>query len=85
MNLLDRLLEADDGGVVREIARVFGLRNEVALEAVSRLVPALDRGLARNASRPGGLAELAAALASGDHSRYVDDPGRLGNRETIED
>jgi hypothetical protein len=85
MNLLERLLEVNGGGVVKEIARIFGLRNEVALEAVSRLVPVLDRGLARNASRPGGLAELAAALSSGDHRRYVDDPDTLGDPGTIED
>jgi hypothetical protein len=85
MNLLERLLEIEDGGIVREIARVFGLRNEVALEAVSRLVPALSRGLDRNTSDPRGLEELAKALAEGGHSRYVEHPEILGDEDSIED
>ena len=52
MSLLDTLLSIDGGGIVREVAKVFGLRNEVALEAVSQLVPALTRGLDRNSAEP---------------------------------
>lgn len=85
MNLLETLLGIDNGGVVREIARIFGLRNEVALEAVSRLVPALSRGLDRNASQPQGLEELAAALMSGDHRQYVEHPELLEDTESIEE
>jgi hypothetical protein len=85
MNLLDKLLEIDNGGIVREIARVFGMRNEVALEAVSRLVPALSRGLDRNAAQPEGLEEIAAALMSGNHRQYVEHPEMLEAPESIED
>jgi hypothetical protein len=85
MNLLEKLLDIDNGGVIREIARIFGLRNEVALEAVTRLVPAISRGLDRNTDDPRGLEELAAALASGDHSRYVENPETLGDEESVAD
>jgi hypothetical protein len=48
-------------------------------------VPALAAGLQRNATQPGGLESLLAALGSGQHARYVDDPTSLARPDAISD
>jgi hypothetical protein len=42
-------------------------------------------GLQRNVSNQGGLDQLMSALTTGQHGRYLDDAGRLGSADTVND
>jgi hypothetical protein len=85
MNILDVILNAQDGAAVQQLGRQFGLQPEQAQSALSSLVPALAAGLQQNATREDGLAGLTSALSSGRHQRYLDDPSALTDASTIED
>ncbi len=85
MELLDMLLNAGGGDAVRRLAQNFGLDETQASSAVTNLLPALGQGLARNASKPGGLESLMGALSSGGHERYLDRLETLGSENTIQD
>ena len=60
-------------------------RKEVWRLAVSALLPALMRGMQRNAAKPGGLDSLVGALGSGNHQRYVEEPETLADDSSISD
>jgi hypothetical protein len=85
MNLLQSLLNENGGAVVREIARDLQLPEGDARSAIEQLTPALNRGLSRNAKKPGGLEALFGALQSGGHERYAKDPSLLGDSRTVAD
>jgi hypothetical protein len=84
MNLLESILNANDGGVVRQLASQFGLHDDQASSAVQSLLPALAGGLQRNISQ-GGLTDLIGALSSGQHERYLDDPSALSSDDARND
>lgn len=85
MNLLEALMAAHGGGAVKQLGQQFGLGDDQAGAALSALVPALAAGLAKNATRAGGLEGLTAALTGGRHAGYLDDPGSLARPETVAD
>lgn len=85
MNLLETLLNASDGGVVKEIAKGLNLSEGDARKGIGSLAPALARGMSRNTRQEGGLEALLGALSSGNHQRYVDQPETLARPETIAD
>ncbi|NWG13530.1 MAG: DUF937 domain-containing protein [Acidobacteria bacterium] len=85
MNLLEMILNSQNGGAVRQLAQNFGLEQNQAASAISNLVPALSSGLMRNVSQAGGLESLLSALGGGQHARYLDDLSTLGRPETVED
>ena len=85
MSLLETLLDANGGAVVREMARDLGLEEEQAKSGLEQLVPALARGIQHNTSNPGGLESLLGALKSGGHQRYVDHPEELSKRDAVVD
>jgi len=71
MNLLETLLDANNGAVVREMARGLGVDERQAQSAIQQLAPALARGIQRNASRPGGLESMLGAVKSGGHQHRL--------------
>ena len=85
MKLLDVLMAAQGGGAVTQLGQQFGLGNDQTSAALSALVPALAAGLARNATREGGLEGLTAALAGGQHAGYLDDAASLARPGTVAD
>ena len=85
MDILNAILSARNGQAVNTLASQFGLSSEQTSSAIGALLPALAGGLQRNVSQPGGLEALAGALTSGNHDRYLDDPGRLSSGETVAD
>jgi hypothetical protein len=85
MDLLNMILNQGNGRAVRQLASNFGLNEDQAASALSDLVPALGKGLARNASSQGGLDSLLGALAGGQHQRYLEDPSVLNRDESIQD
>ena len=85
MNMLDVLTGAGNGAAVRQIGSQLGLSEAQATSALSALLPALAGGVQRNAQTPDGLAGLAAALSSGRHQQYIDNPSVLGEASSIAD
>ena len=85
MNLLETILNQQNGAAVRQIESQFGLEPEQTRSALAALVPALAVGLQRNAQSADGLQELLSALSSGQHEQYVEDPTTLELPETIAD
>lgn len=85
MGLLQEVLNAQNGGSVRNLAQSFGLREEQVAAALNQLVPALASGLHHNTQSPDGLSSLASALDTGNHQRYADDPATLTRPETVDD
>jgi hypothetical protein len=85
MDLLGMLLNQGGGQVVRQLANNFGIDETQASSALSNLLPALGKGLAGNASQPGGLESLMGALAGGQHQRYLEDPSMLNSQDSVND
>jgi uncharacterized protein YidB (DUF937 family) len=85
MNLLEMILNFQNGGAVRQLAQNFGLEQDQAASAIANLVPALSSGLMRNMSTGDGLQNLLGALGNGQHQRYLDDISTLGQPEAVAD
>ncbi len=85
MDLLSMVLNAAGGGAVQKLSQNFGLNADQTSSAISNLLPALGQGLARNASKPGGLESLLGALSSGRHERYIDNVEELASQDTVLD
>jgi hypothetical protein len=85
MNILDAILNAQSGAAVRQLGSQVGLPADQTTAALAALVPALAAGMQRNLQADGGLASLTAALASGGHGQYVDNPASLGDQAAVAD
>ncbi len=85
MSLLNELLSSQGGELTKQLARNFNIDEAAAQKALGELLPAISGGLQRNSADPGGLASLGAALGSGRHQRYIEEPSTLTQPETIAD
>ena len=85
MDLLQTILNAQDGRAVDQIGQNVGLDRTQTAAAIQGLLPALAGGMARNVTQPGGLEALEAALTRGGHARYLDNPARLAEPDAVED
>jgi hypothetical protein len=85
MDLLNTILNAQGGQAVDQLGEHVGLDRSQTMAAIQNLLPALAGGLAKNAAQPGGLDSLMAALASGAHQQYVNDPSQLAQPAAIQD
>ena len=85
MDLLSTILNAKQGGAVRELAGSLGLDEGQAASAIAALLPALIQGMERNTAAPGGLDGLMGALTGGGHQRYLEEPATLARPETTAD
>lgn len=85
MDLLQTILNAQDGRAVDQIGQNVGLDRSQTAAAIQGLLPALAGGMARNAAQPGGLEALEAALTRGGHARYLDNPAELAQPDAIQD
>jgi hypothetical protein len=81
MNLMDMVLNAQNGDAVRQLGKNFNLPENDTQEAIRQLMPALSRGVKRNIGSEDGLSALLAALGTGKHQRYIDRPEELGREE----
>ncbi len=75
----------DNPALVGQVASQLGLEKADAQRGIESLLPAVSRGLRNNASKPGGLEALGAALAGGNHARYLDDLATLGQASSLAD
>jgi hypothetical protein len=85
MDVLESILNAQGGGVTRQLGNQFGLDDSQVSSALSALVPALAAGFQRNMSSPHGLEGLISALGGDQHQRYLDDGSALSRAETTAD
>jgi len=85
MSILDVIVNSGNGAAVRQLGSQVGLDEGQTASALSALVPALASGVRRNVRTPGGLTDLIAALSSGNHQRYIDSPGALGDEAAVAD
>lgn len=84
-SLLDTLLEASGGDVVRQLSREFGLPESQTQDALGQLAPALARGIQRNTRTSNGMDSLVKAVSGGNHDRYLDRPQEIGGAATVAD
>jgi hypothetical protein len=85
MNILDAILNAQNGAAVSQLGSQVGLAPNQTTAALSALVPALAAGFQRNIQSQGGVESLISALASGNHGRYVDNPASLSDPSAVAD
>lgn len=85
MNILEAIMNAQNGRAVEHLGDQFGLNREQTSAAVAALVPALAAGVQRNMSSEGGLSGLVAALSGGRHQQYLENPSSLGAPATAAD
>jgi hypothetical protein len=85
MNILDAIVNAQDGAALRQLSSQVGLAPDQTTAALSALVPALAAGVQRNLQSQGGLESLVSALSSGNHGQYIDNPTSLGDRSAVAD
>jgi hypothetical protein len=77
MNVLDAILDAQNGAAARQAGASVGLGQDQTMAALAALVPALAGGLRQTTASPDGLAGLIGALSGGQHQRYLDNPQSL--------
>jgi hypothetical protein len=85
MDLLQTVLNAQNGAAVDTLGRKLGLSQDQTTAALGQLLPALAAGLSRNTAQPSGLEGLLGALSGGGHQRYLDDPSTLDDPGTVQD
>ena len=85
MDLMDLLRTAGADNSVGQIASSMGLGEDQAQNLIGALAPALMRGLQKQTESGGSLAALQAALTSGKHQRYVDQPELMQSEATRAD
>ncbi len=82
MTLLEMLTQANNGGLVDQIAGQLGVDPAVVRQGMTQLTPAVARGLQRNTQQAGGLDSLFERLggaASGQAGRPDQGGGLDGN------
>ncbi len=85
MNILDTIMNAQGGAAVQQLGSQLGLGQDQTTAALSALLPALAGGVQNNIQHEGGLGALMAALSSGKHQGYIDNPVQLGQAATVAD
>jgi hypothetical protein len=83
MSILD-MIGGQNSGAVQQLAAQFGLRPEQAQAAMSVLLPLVTAGVQREAQAK-GTDGLAAALAKGQHEKYLSEPAALADPATVTD
>ena len=72
MDITDIIARGDGGRNLAFLAQQLGLDEAQTRAAVDQLVPAVEAGIRRETTSPDGLSGLLAALAKGNHARYLD-------------
>ncbi|MEL6258302.1 MAG: DUF937 domain-containing protein, partial [Pseudomonadota bacterium] len=85
LNLMEMISNAAGGQAKRQLGQQLGLSEDQTGTALKALLPALSAGLKANTQKQGGLEALLGALQNGDHDKYLDQPERLSQSETVAD
>lgn len=81
MNLMDLLTSSGGSKSVDAMSKQLGIGGSDASSLIEALAPALLRGVQRQAENPSTVGGLEAALSSGRHQQYLDDPDQLGGED----
>ena len=85
MNLIEMLMNAQNGQQIHQLAKNFGIADEQAQSAVSALLPSITGSLRNSMSSQAGLGSLLEALQKGNHQKYIDDPNSVTDRASVQD
>lgn len=85
MDILDAIINAQNGKAVQQIGSEVGLGTDQTKAALAALMPALAAGMQKNIQGQGGLESLLGALSKGNHQEYLDNPSRLGGASAVLD
>jgi hypothetical protein len=83
MSLLESMLSAGEGGVVKQLAGQFGINSEQAGSVVSHLLPALAGGLKERLGET-GTAGLSNLISGGTLTNFADNPSSLATPAALE-
>lgn len=83
-SLNDILQSAQGGQAMENLARQFGISPDQARAAVDALAPALSMGFQQKASQPGGLGDILAPMASGDHAAAYEDAAAAADPSVVD-
>ena len=83
MNIIETLLSAGDGGIVKQLAGQFGMTSEQTTSAVSVLLPALAGGLKDKLSS-GTASGISDLITGGTLSKFADNPASLGSPDALQ-
>ena len=85
MSLIDTLISAGDGSVVKQLTGQFGLTGDQVSSAISTIVPALAGGLKEKLASGGNAAEsLTGLISGGSLTNFLDNPAGLGSPSATE-
>ena len=85
MSLIENLISAGDGSVLKQLAGQFGLNSDQVSSAVSTIVPALAGGLKEKLGAGGSSADALTNLISGGSlTNFLDNPAGLGSPSAVE-
>ena len=84
-NLLEMIMNAQNGAAVQQAAAQTGMAPDQAQNAIAALLPAISSALKQNTQSPQGLAGLLGALQKGQHAQYLDNPAALSRQESVQD
>ncbi len=85
MSILETILKANNGGLVKQVAGSLNLNEGQAGAAIAHLLPALTEGMKKNVEKPNGLEALLGAIKTGGHDRYVEQPEKVTADDAISD
>ena len=83
MNLLETMLSAGGGGVVKQLAGQFGINSEQAGSVISTLLPALAGGLKERLGQGDGSG-LSNLISGGNLTQFADNPSSLASPAALE-
>ena len=85
MSLLETILSAQGGNLVKSLSSANGIDPQQALSVLGKLVPGLSQSVAQNTQQSGGLDALFSALQKGNHEAYLKDDKKAFSSSGIED
>lgn len=85
MSPFDMLTQAQNGQVIDNISKQFGLSPDQTEDAIRTMLPVLTRSINTNIQSKAGLESLLRALGTGQHERYFDDAEAALAPETLSD
>jgi len=82
MSILDSILSAGDGGLIKQLAGQFGITPAQATAATSALLPAIAAGVQEKMAA-GGTTSLSGLINSGSLTKFAD-PANLGTPAAVD-
>ncbi|MGH1538882.1 MAG: DUF937 domain-containing protein [Arenicella sp.] len=73
MNILNEILQAGNGQIVKQLGRQFGLNSSTAEQAIKNLLPAIAKGMQKQ-SQTGDLNSIFSKLGQQEVETYIDQP-----------